>query len=49
MMNAETLVDKSLDYIVMFSPYLLIFFSIAFAYKMIDLIFYSIDRYRRGR
>ena len=46
-MTAAELADKSLEYLPVFGPYLLIFFAIAFAHKIVDLIYYAIDARRR--
>jgi hypothetical protein len=48
-MTANELIEKTLEYIVMFAPYLFIFFSLAFAHKIIDLIFYAMNVYKRRR
>lgn len=48
-MNASQLVEKSLEYIALFGPYLLIFFAIAFSYKLVDLVFYAMDARNRRR
>jgi hypothetical protein len=46
-MSASELTEKSLDYLQLFGPYLLIFFAIAFAEKIIDLMFFSINAFRK--
>jgi hypothetical protein len=48
-MTASELIEKSLEYIGMLAPYLLIFFAIAFAHKIIDLIYFAVDQYRKRR
>ena len=48
-MTATQLVEKSLQYLGYFSPYLIVMFAIAFAYKLIDFVFTAIQGYRNRR
>lgn len=48
-MTSTQLSQIAMSYLVMLGPYLLIFFAIAFAHKVIDLIFYSIDVSKKRR
>lgn len=48
-MTATQIADRALDYLGLFGPALLIFFALAFAHKIIDLIFYALDGYRQRR
>lgn len=48
-MTAAQIAEKALDYLGLFGPALLVFFALAFAHKLIDLIFYALDGYKRRR